>query len=166
MEASTLGWKPFIDSWIVNLNTEWCNSETKDFILTVFDWTVDPCLYFIRKNCKQLCVTGEIALVNSMMTVFQIIMDDAIADSTKKEEEAKYLLSWIQAAFIYGGVWGLAGILDSESREKFDEFYKDLWRNQNEEHPYPESIEERMDITLPQEGLMIDYTYNFRMKGT
>lgn len=165
MEAATLGWKPFVDSWIVHLNPEWCNEETKDFILEVFDWMIDPSLYFIRKFCKQLCVTGEICLVKSTMTVFEIVMDDALADSVKKEEEAKYLLCWIQAALVYAGVWGLGGILDSESRERFDEFFKDLWRNQNEELPFPESFAEKIDLTLPQEGLMVDYNYNFRMKG-
>ncbi|KAI4463384.1 dynein heavy chain family protein [Holotrichia oblita] len=165
MEAATLGWKPFIDSWLVNLNPEWCTEESSAFIVQVFHWMVDPTLYFIRKYCKQLCVTGEISLVKSTMVVFEIVMDDAIKDSSKKEEEAKYLLNWIQAAFVYAGVWGLGGILDSESREKFDEFWKELWRGQNEEYPFPESFADKIDIALPIEGLMVDYNYHFRMKG-
>ncbi|KAK9744283.1 Dynein heavy chain, N-terminal region 2 [Popillia japonica] len=165
MEAATLGWQPFVDSWLVNLNPEWCTEENAPFIKQVFHWMIDPSLYFIRKHCKQLCVTGEISLVKSTMVVFEIIMEDSLKESGKKEEEAKYLLTWMQAAFIYAGVWGLGGILDSESREKFDEFWKDLWRGQNEEYPFPESFADKIDITLPVEGLMIDYNYNFRMKG-
>lgn len=54
--------------------------------------------------------------------------------------------------------------MDFSSRELFDEFYKQLWRSQIEEHVYPETME-KLEVSLPSEGFIFDYAYNYKMKG-
>lgn len=59
----------------------------------------------------------------------------------------------------------MASILDKDSRVKFDEFYKQLWRGQlEEEYPFPETVE-KMEISIPSEGILFDYSYLYKMKG-
>ncbi|KAG5885992.1 hypothetical protein JTB14_025387 [Gonioctena quinquepunctata] len=164
MEPATLGWRPFVQSWIPTLNPAWC-SEKEDYILDFINWLVSPCLIFIKKHCSQYCNPGEISLVKNFMAMLEMYMDDAVAGSTKKEEEAKFVDIWIQASFIQAGVWGLGSILDTDSREKFDEFYKRLWKGLVEDCPFPESLE-KVDVSIPTEGLLFDYSYNYRMKGS
>ncbi|XP_018571400.1 dynein heavy chain 12, axonemal [Anoplophora glabripennis] len=165
LEPSTLGWQPFVESWIPTCNPEWCGETRKDMIFTMFEWMVPPCLQFIRKYCVQYCNPGEISLVRNMMLMLEMLLNDAIHGSTKKEEEAKHLDLWIQITFIQAGVWGLGSILDKDSRTKFDEFYKQLWRGQlEEEYPFPETVE-KMEISIPSEGILFDYSYHYKMKG-
>lgn len=164
MEASTLGWRPFLESWVPKCNPEWCDDQTKQKIMTVFNWLVDPCLCFIHKHCKQLCIIGEISLVLNFMSMFEMQLDDAIADPSRKLDDIKHFSGWMQAAFLIAGVWGLGCALDLSSRQKFDEFYKNLWRGVDEEHPIPEGME-KLDVPIPSEGLLMDYVFIFKMRG-
>ncbi len=49
-------------------------------------------------------------------------------------------------------------------QEKFDEFYKDLWRGNNEAHPVPESVGP-VELSIPNEGTLYDYVFVYRQKG-
>lgn len=62
---------------------------------------------------------------------------------------------------VYAGNWGLGGILDADSREKYDEFYKNLWKGLDEENPYPEELD-KPDLIIPTEGMLINYGYQYR----
>uniref|UniRef100_A0AAR5PYC5 AAA+ ATPase domain-containing protein n=1 Tax=Dendroctonus ponderosae TaxID=77166 RepID=A0AAR5PYC5_DENPD len=164
MQPESLGWRPFIDSWLPTCNPEWCSGVNKQYVSDLINWLVPPCLEFIRNKCLQYCNPGEIALVRTFMLTTEMLLNDACSASTKKEEELKNMIVWIQATFIQAGVWGLASILDFSSRELFDEFYKQLWRGQIEEYVYPETLE-KLEVSLPSEGIIFDYAYNYKMKG-
>lgn len=59
------------------------------------------------------------------MTTFSIIdmlMDEAIEENPDDYE--KYIQSYIQASILYAFTWGIAGVLDTNSREKFDGFLR------------------------------------------
>lgn len=49
-------------------------------------------------------------------------MNDAVEENP--EEFSRYLMTWFQAAMIYSVVWGIGGLLNYESREKFDVFHR------------------------------------------
>jgi dynein heavy chain len=51
-----------------------------------------------------------------------------LEEAVRANEGMKYLRIWIQAAFIFAGVWGIGGILDTDSQIQYDEFYKSLWK--------------------------------------
>jgi dynein heavy chain len=51
LEPSTLGWRPIMRSWLNTLH-EVLATEAGDAIEALFEWLVDPCLDFVRKNCK------------------------------------------------------------------------------------------------------------------
>ena len=165
MEAITLGWEPFLSSWLVNCNQEWCYDEYRILTKDLFYWIIPPCLYFLRKYCIQYCNIGMINLVKNMMQLVEMTLNKACEEVIKADEKEKNLLIWMQAAFLQAGIWGLGCVLDTESKVKFDTFYKQLWRGQLEDNPYPASLE-KLEISIPIEGLLYDYAYNYRMKGT
>lgn len=74
------------------------------------------------QHCNQLLNPGEFNLLRTTLDVFQMVMDEAVEGNA--EDYQKFLVSWIQAAMIYSTAWGLGGLLDSESREKFDQFHR------------------------------------------
>lgn len=163
MEPATLGWKPFVQAWLPTCPPEWAK-EHKKYILALFDWAIPPSLEFMRKNCRMLCNPGDISLVRSTMNILEITLNKAVS-SIKKEEELQFLPCWIEATFITAGVWGLGGILDADSRVRFNEFYRNLWKGLDERYPFPENFE-KSDLIIPSDGLLIDYFYHYRKKGT
>ncbi|KAK4876149.1 hypothetical protein RN001_012571 [Aquatica leii] len=163
MEPSTLGWRPHVDSWLPTCYYEWTQGQ-EDYILHLFDWVVPPSLYFIRKQCRQLCSGGEINLVKNMMHIMEMLLTDACHEPTKKEDDLRFIRVWLQATFLTSMTWGLGSILDTPSREKFDAFVKSLWRGEDEDNPHP-SILEKVEIQIPEIGLLIDYLYVYRGKG-
>ena len=165
MVAVTLGWEPFLTSWLVNCNQEWCYDEYRILTKDLFYWIIPPCLHFLRKYCIQYCNIGMINLVKNMMQLVEMTLNKACEEVIKADEKEKNLLIWMQAAFLQAGIWGLGCVLDTESKVKFDTFYKQLWRGQLEDNPYPASLE-KLEISIPIEGLLYDYAYNYRMKGT
>jgi dynein heavy chain, axonemal len=58
------------------------------------------------------------------LTIFEMLLNEAIEENP--DEYSKFLTSWFQAAISYAIVWGLSGIMDTESRIKFDEFYREV----------------------------------------
>lgn len=79
---------------------------------------------FIRKNCFQFLKSGDINLVMTTLSIFEMLLNDACEENP--EEYAKFVTSWFQAAISYAVMWGLSGIMNSESRIKFDEFYREV----------------------------------------
>uniref|UniRef100_A0A1B0CUL2 Dyneins heavy chain n=2 Tax=Lutzomyia longipalpis TaxID=7200 RepID=A0A1B0CUL2_LUTLO len=119
------------------------------------------CLKFLERHCKQFLQPGEMNLIMSTLNLFEMFMNEACEDSS--EEFTKNLSTWFQAATVMAIFWGLAGILDATSRSKFDAFFREIWRN-DEDSPLPESVG-RIEVTLPTEGLLVEYCYHFKQKG-
>lgn len=94
-------------------------------ILKLFNFNLSfQCLVFVRRNCYQFLKTGDINLLMTTLTIFEMLLNDACEENS--EEYAKFVTSWFQAAISYAIVWGLSGIMNIESRTKFDEFYREV----------------------------------------
>ena len=55
----------------------------------LFDWLIDPCLYFIRKNCRTFIATSDMHLVQSLMRLYTCLMDEIVQtlENAGKETE-------------------------------------------------------------------------------
>lgn len=60
----------------------------------------------------------------STLTIFEMLLNDACEENP--EEHAKFVTSWFQAAISYSVMWGISGVMDTASRLKFDEFYREV----------------------------------------
>ncbi|KAK9875370.1 hypothetical protein WA026_007765 [Henosepilachna vigintioctopunctata] len=165
MEPVSLGWRPLLDSWLPNQNPEWCNADTKPLIINMFEWFVPACSTFLRKKCVLYCNPGEICLVKNTMNLLQMYLDDACEKSTRKEEDFKFLRNWIEATILMSITWGLAGILDADSRQKFDEFLRRMFNNQDAQYPIPESIGP-IEVIIPHDNLLTEYAFIYKNKGS
>lgn len=77
-------------------------------------------LHFVRRNCVQLMDPGEMHLVMTTLEIFEMIMTDAVDEN--RDDFLKHIINWTKPCLLYSLYWGVGGILDRESREKFDEF--------------------------------------------
>lgn len=80
------------------------------------------CQTFVRRYCSQFIKPGEFNCLTTTFELFGMQLSEAIEENP--EDYQKYLLSYFQAAIIFALVWGVGGVLDTSSREKFDAFLK------------------------------------------
>ncbi|XP_037873641.1 dynein axonemal heavy chain 12 [Bombyx mori] len=156
MESTSLGFMPFYKSWLNTLNPIWLE-ENEEYIYDMCDWLFDPLVYYVRKFCGQLVTAGEVNLVISTLRLVEMLMDNAI----EGEEDTKYTRTWFLASLMTAIVWGLGGILNTDSREKFDDLVKEYFKG---EKGIPSKIE-RIDVSIPAEGMLIDHFYMYKGKG-
>ncbi|EDV95542.1 GH15722 [Drosophila grimshawi] len=157
MEPATLGWRAFANTWLKKADSRWADEENVKYMLAMLQWLLLPCLTFVRRFCSQFIRPGEF---NTMQTTFDLIdmlMDEAIEENP--EDYDKYVQGYIQAALLYALVWGVGGILNTESREKFDVQLRKLYENE------PAALG-KMEVTPPTEGLIVDYVFIFKQRGT
>lgn len=50
--------------------------DLRERISILFDWLVDPCMAFVRKNCRELVPTSDINLPVSLMNMMWSLMDE------------------------------------------------------------------------------------------
>lgn len=156
MESNSLGPMPFYKSWLNTLNPIWLE-DNEEYIFAMCEWLFEPLLNYVRKQCVQLVYAGEINLVISTLRLIEMLMDYAI----EGEEDTKYTRTWFIASFMTAIVWGIGGILNTDSREKFDEVVKEYFRGEKDT---PASID-KIDVSIPTEGMLIDHYYMYKGKG-
>uniref|UniRef100_A0A8C0VQX6 Dynein axonemal heavy chain 3 n=1 Tax=Cyanistes caeruleus TaxID=156563 RepID=A0A8C0VQX6_CYACU len=63
------------------------------------------------------------------------------------------ITSWLQALFLFALVWTIGGIIDADSRRKFDSFYRNLLNGMNEENPRPKNVKLNKNNIFPEKGV-------------
>lgn len=71
---------------------------------------------------KNLLESHKYNGINATLDIIQMVIDEAI--DTNADDYQKFLVSWLQAAIVFGIAWGIGGILSDESRKQFDQFHK------------------------------------------
>lgn len=112
--------------------------EHIELVTDLFDWLIDPCIDFIKANCKFQLQTSYIHLVTSMMRLYTSLMDE-IAGVSEAELSAQVISLWLQGLFVFSLIWGLGSTLNADSRKKFDVFLRELI-NGIEQFPKPKSV--------------------------
>lgn len=67
---------------------------------------------------------GDINIVMSTLSIFEMLLNDACEENP--EEYSKFITSWFQAAISYAVMWGISGIMNTDSQAKFDDFYREV----------------------------------------
>ena len=62
---------------------------------------------------------------------------------------------------MFAVVWSVGGCIDTDSRVKFDAFFRELTSGKIEEHPIPTAVG-KIDAPIPPEGLVYDYLFEVR----
>lgn len=146
-----LGWRPLMDSYLASSSQDAVAEsnrdtfskifdENKELIHTLFDWLVQPCLEFIRHECKLFITTSPLHLVHSLINLYTCLLDDIIAESAGAPIAQTQSVIWVQCLFIFSVIWTLGGTMTGDSRKKFDVFYRTLVSGTDQDHPKPKVI--------------------------
>ncbi|KAM6924384.1 dynein axonemal heavy chain 12 [Xenentodon cancila] len=160
LEPSQLGWKPLVSSWMNTLPDPLRSQENSSLLLELFHWLLPPALNILRKHCREVVSTSDSNTVVSLCRLFEMLLTEPL--QTGPEE--KNVRTWIMAAFAFSLVWSVGGSCDTNSREKFSEFFKVTVSGETKEHPTPKAVG-KWECPMDEKGLVYDYFYEFKGKG-
>ena len=134
VEPSEMGWEPLKQSWMntlpKTLEPHFARLEE------LFAWLVEPCLRFVRKNCKELIPTSDVNLPVSLMNIFESMIDEF-----RIPEDEEFVMSdkdqrvFVDSAFAFSVVWSIGGDDGRAWRKKFDDFFRKLVDKRVDEKP-------------------------------
>uniref|UniRef100_H3DKJ5 Dynein axonemal heavy chain 7 n=1 Tax=Tetraodon nigroviridis TaxID=99883 RepID=H3DKJ5_TETNG len=162
MEPSQLGWEPLVISWINTLPATLQRKSNSSLLLELFHWLIPPSLAMLRKNCREVVPTSNSNNVVSLCRIFSMLLSEHVETKTGKTNSADETNS--EAAFAFSLVWSVGGSCDTDSREKFSEFFREIISGKSVEHPIPASVGE-WDCPMTEAGLVYDYRYEFKGRG-
>jgi dynein heavy chain len=152
MEPERLGWEPFLASWFsVNrlggdFRANLGEGESK-FILfdsdcaiiqSLFDWLVEPCLCFIRKEGIEMSPTVDTNLVCSLLNIFEALLSRAFKKYKNEEGEdvmptdskpVKQRSQDLENCFFFSLIWSLGKSGTDQTQSKFSSFLEQYVSN-------------------------------------
>uniref|UniRef100_A0A8B9MS84 Dynein axonemal heavy chain 3 n=1 Tax=Accipiter nisus TaxID=211598 RepID=A0A8B9MS84_9AVES len=144
MDPQQLGWKPLKDSYMNTLPPN-LQEEHRELVRD---------LIFLHTIVQ----TSSIHLSYSLMKLFTY----EIKRSEEEEKESissQQIILWLQGLFLFALVWTVGGIIDADSRKKFDLFYRNLLLGMNDEHPRPKSVKLTRNNIFPEKGSVYDFYF-------
>uniref|UniRef100_A0A8C3KJ13 Dynein axonemal heavy chain 3 n=1 Tax=Calidris pygmaea TaxID=425635 RepID=A0A8C3KJ13_9CHAR len=153
MDSQQLGWKPLKDSYMNTLPPN-LQEEHRELVRDLIFYIVQPCLEFIHLHCKAIVQTSSSHLSYSLMKLYTCLLDE-IKQSEEEEKESmssQHIALWLQGLFLFALVWTVGGIIDADSRKKFDLFYRNLLMGVNDENPRPKSVKLTRNNIFPEKG--------------
>ncbi|VDO61660.1 unnamed protein product [Schistosoma margrebowiei] len=179
MEPEQLGWRPMVKSYIDYKLPNNLMNELKELINDLFEWLVDPCLEFIQINCRQLFSISNLHAVKQLITLFDCLLDEikhwCTLDQNSETPEigspqvnmsVQTVYLQIQALFLFSIVWSLGSCLPTESRGKFDLFFRDLISGTNQQHPKPKTIKLTKANSFPERQTVYDFWFDKKSQGS
>ncbi|XP_074961219.1 dynein axonemal heavy chain 3 [Phalacrocorax aristotelis] len=166
MDPQQLGWKPLKDSYMNTLPPN-LQEEHRELVNDMFMWLIQPCLKFIHLHCKAIVQTSSIHLSYSLMKLFTCLLDE-IKQSKEEEKESmtsQQIILWLQGLFLFALVWTVGGIIDADSRKKFDLFYRNLLLGMDDENPRPKSVKLTRNNIFPEKGSVYDFYFHKHGSG-
>ncbi|KAK1344425.1 hypothetical protein QTO34_013119 [Cnephaeus nilssonii] len=165
----------------------------------MFNWLVQPCLEFIRLQCKFVVQTSPTHLAFSMMRLYSSLLavspDNTASSLTErlatcclavphdqmrafayeireiKEDESEgsegltsqQIFLWLQGLFLFALVWAVAGTINTESRKKFDLFFRNLIMGMDDSSPRPKSVKLTKNNSFPEKGERLEVRKGLRV---
>ncbi|CAG7837267.1 unnamed protein product [Allacma fusca] len=163
-EPVALGWDPLLRSWIYGeMNKAWHADNTDKFIHDMSTFFLTHTLKFVQKNCKELVKTNDSNLTKAYMNLVDTQIKDVVKDL---EKEQKYLRTWLTGAILFAIPWAVGGILDYDSRVKFDQFMRLLISGKDASFPFFESMPQKLETVYPAEGSVFDFFFEAKGRGS
>lgn len=136
MEPLQLGWQPLVSSWfdrITIVDVEDADIENKfgisqdqrELLQFLFDWLVEPCIQYVRKETVELSPTVDSNLVQSLINTLESKLKEIHAekDAEIRGSRGNEIL---ECCFLFSIIWSIGQSITSAGRKSFNVFFKDL----------------------------------------
>lgn len=91
------------------------------------------------------------------------LLSDEIRDIKEDESEGSEGLTsqqtflWLQGLFLFALVWTVAGTINTDSRKKFDLFFRNLIMGMDDSSPRPKSVKLTKNNIFPEKGNSVSF---------
>ncbi|KAK9829119.1 hypothetical protein WJX72_004004 [[Myrmecia] bisecta] len=169
VEPSQIGWRPLRDSWMAAKLPASFTADHRAKIHALFEWLVDPCMAFVRRNCREVVATADINLPQSLMNTFWSLLDEF--RGVGAPIDAASVDKVIEGLFVFATIWSIGATTETDGRTKFDAFFRALLRNavdpktERTDFDLGPGVEIgipafMLSVHLPDEGSMYDYMFD------
>ena len=152
LEPEQLGWVPLLSAWIEknrkygefyedleeNGGKFTLNHSDVEIIRGLFDWLVEPCLCYVRKEVTEMSPTVDLNLIMSLLNIFESLLLKALKkyDLIRLEDQndvrhLKQRVQDIECCFIQSLVWSVGKSGTALSQTKFSSFLNNYINNIN-----------------------------------
>uniref|UniRef100_A0A7N8WP92 Dynein axonemal heavy chain 12 n=1 Tax=Mastacembelus armatus TaxID=205130 RepID=A0A7N8WP92_9TELE len=145
MEPAQLGWEPLVISWMNTLPDVLQSPDNRSLLLELFHWLLPPALRMLRKHCR---VSDHRPQNNPNKSAIQI----------SAEHLEVYIYLFMTQPFAFSLVWSVGGSCDTDSRERFSDFFRMSVSGKIDEDPIPATVG-KWECPMDEKGLVYDYLY-------
>lgn len=91
------------------------------------------------------------------------MLPDEIREIKEDESEgsegltSQQIFLWLQGLFLFALVWAVAGTINTESRKKFDLFFRNLIMGMDDSSPRPKSVKLTKNNSFPEKGNSVSF---------
>ena len=135
-EPHRLRWFPILDSWFDRITVDEdivLDQEEQQYGFSVtirqrrllhvlFYWLMEPCMLFVRKECKEEAPTVDSNLVVSCINLLESNLSELLQGTDRRQATDAELETY----FIFSLIWSLGASIDSDSRKKFSDFLRQV----------------------------------------
>uniref|UniRef100_T1JEJ0 Dynein axonemal heavy chain 7 n=1 Tax=Strigamia maritima TaxID=126957 RepID=T1JEJ0_STRMM len=167
MESSSIGWRPFLASWL-NTLPEQVNDELQEYYVRLFERFVPILMQFIRKSgVKELVPSSDSNLAMSLQNLLDCFLVKFKDEKFSKLVTGKEVKTYCEGAFWFSLTWSIGATLDSNGRDHFNNLFKEIQKGpltDKTKKKYflidwvpapPDSYE----MAMPNEGTIYDYKF-------
>ncbi|KAL6759980.1 dynein heavy chain 6 [Haematococcus lacustris] len=168
VEPSQTGWRPLHTSWTACLPAATVSVASREKLDALFSWLVDPCIAFVRKNCREVVPTSDISLPVSLMHMLDSLMDEF--REPKLSLAPKEVVKVLESCFVFSLIWSIGASIDNDGRRLFNDFLRKLLDGEVDKSPERTDfdlgpgvpIQEgfKLAVAIPKEGSVYDYVFD------
>jgi len=131
------------------------------FVDEIIEVVVQPCIDFIRTNCKEITPTIDQNLVQSLLRIWKTFLDSFNEEGflqKLEQKDKKAVIQFIDHSFIFSAAWSICISIEGQFRRPFDKYFKEICNGEVENL---KKFNNRK--ILPQildRGTIYDYVYN------
>jgi dynein heavy chain, axonemal len=175
MEPSRLGWRTLLKSWLLDIPE--AIVDFKDLVTELFEWLLEPLMFFMREECKIPTPISMMEMVNNSLKLLQCFLDEPYGEreghNPPKSKDASKI---IEGYTILSLIWGIGMVTDADGRKTFDSRMRQLlmgtikeekiWKLFTVKTPSYKSFEDvanekASNILIPESGLVYDYMFMY-----
>uniref|UniRef100_H2YSE0 AAA+ ATPase domain-containing protein n=1 Tax=Ciona savignyi TaxID=51511 RepID=H2YSE0_CIOSA len=160
MDPDELGSTSLVTSWLTTSLPDFLTKQQKDNVRMLFNWLVPPCVHFVLKSCHHILRLSSMHMTANLLKLYSCLLT-----------ELRYFMEFsnfsntrgnmVIAHFFFAIVWSVAACVDGNSRERFNDFFRDLLDTDGGKVGFPRPRELRIprNLLIPKRGSIFDYVY-------
>lgn len=129
IDSKELGWLPYVQTWMTEKGGKF-KTETKEYIMEMFNKYVDPGLKFVTKKCTQGMPQVDISKVVTLCKLLEALL--LMPGCPDLRQDIGKLHPLVALTFVFSFMWSVGGNLSHNNWDAFDTFVRQIFEDQGD----------------------------------